>query len=121
MSSIKRILCAEPNGDTCELIRLLLQQEGYEVKSASSVTDSLRLATSERFDLYILNDEYFDGDGIELCRRLRELHPGTPLLLISENASAPDHRRGLSAGTQAYIKTPEGLNNLVQTVNALLK
>lgn len=121
MSSIKRILCAEPSGDTCELISALLRQEGYEVKSAGSVAASLELATSERFDLYILNDRYFDGDGIELCRSLRELAPATPLLLISEDASEYDRRRSLSAGAQAYISKPPSFENLVRTIHALLK
>ncbi len=121
MSSIKRILCAEPDGDTCELIKLLLQQEGYEVKTAGNVAESIKLATSERFDLYILNDQYFDGDGLELCRRLRELDPDTPLLLLSENSSAYDRRRGLSAGVHAYFSKPGEFDKLIQTVNMLLK
>lgn len=90
MSSIKRILCAEPYGGTCQLISLLLRREGYEVRSAHSADESLQLAASERFDLYILNDEYLAVDGVELCRRLRELAPATPLLLISEDISAGD-------------------------------
>jgi two-component system OmpR family response regulator len=121
MSSIKRILCAEPYGDTCELIGVLLRQEGYEVKWASSVAGSLELAAAESFDLYILNDQYFDGDGIELCRRLRALDPDTPLLLLSEDASTFDRRRALDAGAQSYIHIPEGLANIVQTIGALLK
>ncbi|HEX8853632.1 MAG TPA: response regulator [Pyrinomonadaceae bacterium] len=121
MSSIKRILCAEPHGDTCELIGWLLRQEGYEVKWASTIAGSLELAAAESFDLYILNDHYFDGDGIELCRRLRLLDPDTPLLLLSENASAYDRRRALDAGAQKYVPIPEGLANIVQTVGALIR
>jgi two-component system OmpR family response regulator len=121
MSSIKRILCAEPHGDTCELIGLLLRQEGYEVRWAASIAESLKLAAAESFDLYILNAQYFDGDGIELCRRLRALSPETPLLLLSENVSTYDRRRALEAGAQNYLPLPDALANIAQTVTAIFK
>jgi two-component system OmpR family response regulator len=121
MSSIKRILCAEPHGDTCELIGLLLRQEGYEVRWAASIAESLKLAAAESFDLYILNTQYFDGDGIELCRRLRALNPETPLLLLSENISTYDRRRALEAGAQNYLPLPDALANIAQTVSAIFK
>src|SRR3712207_4901989 len=79
----RRILCAEAREDVSNLISLLLQRKGYEVVTAQTVVDSLRLAAQEHFDLYILNDHYIDGDSIELCQKLRALDPSAPVLLFS--------------------------------------
>src|SRR3712207_6362499 len=82
----RRVLCAEPHDDTCRLITSLLAHEGHEVKSAGSVRDCLELARGERFDLYMIDDDYVDGTSIELCRKLRALSPSTPILFFSSAA-----------------------------------
>ncbi|HZB44117.1 MAG TPA: hypothetical protein VE360_02680, partial [Pyrinomonadaceae bacterium] len=60
-SEKRRVLCAEPHEDTCLLIKTLLGGQGHEVVSARTVHDCLELARRERFDLYMLDDDYVDG------------------------------------------------------------
>lgn len=115
----RRILCAEPHEDTCSLITILLEGQGHEVVSAKTVHDCVEIVGKERFDLYMLDDDYIDGSGIELCRRLRELTPETPILVFSSRAFARDRERAIEAGAQIYLTKPDDLFEIVQTVNSV--
>ena len=119
-SEKRRVLCAEPHEDTCFLITTMLGKQGHEVVSAQTFHDCLELARRERFDLYMLDDDYVDGTSIELCRELRALTPETPILFFSSLAFPRDRERALEAGALAYLTKPEDIFEIVSTVNAIL-
>ena len=117
----RRILCAESNKDVGDLIALMLAQKGYAVESVQTVADCLKLAMTERFDLYILNDTYIDGDSLELCQQLRALDPVTPVLLFSLESSGPNRREPLQTGIKIYQSKTSDFVSLVQTIDRLLQ
>jgi DNA-binding response OmpR family regulator len=117
----RRILCAEANKDVGDLIALMLAQKGYEVESVQTAADCLKLAMTERFDLYILNDTYIDGDSLELCRELRALDPATPVLLFSLESSGPSRDRPVQTGVKIYQSKTSDFVSLVQTIDQLLQ
>lgn len=119
-SEKRRVLCAEPHEDTCMLIKLMLGRQGHEVVSAQTVHDCLELARRERFDLYMLDDDYVDGTSIELCRELRALTPETPILFFSSLAFPRDRERALEAGALAYLTKPNDIFEIVSTINSIL-
>ncbi len=116
----RRILCAEPNEDTCFLITTMFARQGHEVVPAKSVHECLELVAGERFDLYMLDDDYIDGTSVELCRQLRRLTPETPVLFFSAQAFSRDRERAMAAGARAYLVKPDDLFEIVQTVNSIL-
>jgi DNA-binding response OmpR family regulator len=83
------------------------------------VHECVELVGRERFDLYMLDDDYIDGTSIELCKRLRELTPATPILFFSARAFARDRERAMKAGASAYLTKPNDILEIVQTVNAI--
>ena len=117
----RRILCAESNRDVGDLIALMLARRGYEVESVQTVADCLKLAATDRFDLYILNDTYIDGDSLELCRELREIDPVTPVLLFSLESSGPRQQQALQAGIRVYKSKTSDFLSLVQKIDNLLQ
>jgi CheY-like chemotaxis protein len=118
----RRILCAESNKDVGELIALMLTRKGYEVESVQTAADCLKVAATDRFDLYILNDTYIDADSLELCRRLRELDPATPVLLFSLESSGPHRQQQpVQAGVKIYKSKTSDFVSLVQTIDRLLQ
>ena len=117
----RRILCAESNKDVGELIALMLTRKGYEVETVQTAADCLKVASTDRFDLYILNDTYIDADSLELCRQLRELDPVTPVLLFSLESSGPQRRHAVQTGIKIYQSKTSDFVSLVQTIDRLLQ
>jgi DNA-binding response OmpR family regulator len=116
----RRVLCAEPHEDTCRLITILLERQGHEVVAAATMADCVSLAGEGGFDLYMLDDGYVDGTALQLCKRLREMTPQTPVLFFSSRAFERDREMALEAGASAYLNKPDDLFNIVQTVNSIL-
>ena len=114
-----RILCVDDNHDTCFMLRALLGSSGYEVETADGVSAALRLARTEHFDLYIIDNRYPDGTGADLCRRLREASPDTPVVIYSGAAYGSDRDEGLDAGATAYVVKP-AIDELLKTIKELV-
>ena len=114
------ILCVEDDDDTCSMLSALLGRVGYEVRTASGVAEGLRSAESGGFDLYIFDNWFADGTGLDLCRRIREFDGDTPILFFSGLAQESDRRSGLDAGAQGYLVKPNDLEKLVETVARLI-
>src|SRR5687768_194599 len=117
----RRILCAESNKDVGDLIALMLGRKGYEVESVQTAAECIAAATTDRFDLYILNDTYIDADSLELCRQLREFDPVTPVLLFSLESSGPRRQKAVQTGAKIYQSKTSDFVSLVQTIDSLLK
>lgn len=116
----RRVLCAEPHEDTCSLITTLLERQGHKVVSAGTMAECVRLAGGGGFDLYMLDDDYIDGTGLQLCKRLREMTPATPILFFSAQAFKRDRELAMKAGAHAYLVKPDDLFEIVHTVNSIL-
>ena len=116
----RRILCAESNKDVGDLIALMLTRKGYEVETVQTAADCLKVAATDRFDLYMVDDDYIDGTAIELCKRLRQMTPATPILFFSAQAFRRDRELALEAGATAYLTKPDDLFDIVSTVNSIL-
>ncbi len=117
----RRILCAESNRDVGDLISLMLRQKGYEVETVQTAADCLKLAMTERFDLYILNDNYIDAESIELCRQLREMDPATPVLVFSLESSRFNRAKATATGARVFTSKASDFVSLVQTIDRLLQ
>ncbi len=117
----RRILCAEANKDVCDLIVLMLEKKGYEVRAVQTVEDCLRVAAEETFDLFIVNDAYIDGDSIELCQQLRASNPLIPVLLFSLDGAGRHRDRAADTGARLYTSKTSDFVSLVQTIDQLLQ
>jgi len=118
-SSGKKILCVEDDEDTCEAVAEILRRPGHEVVTAYTVAEGLRSARAGDFDLVILDNWFRVGDGIELCRRIREFDAEVKIMFYSAAAYEKDIEAGLRAGADAYIVKPE-FDRFQQAVNEML-
>ncbi len=116
----RRVLCAEPHEDTSRLITMLLARQGHEVVAAGTIAECVGLAEAEAFDLYMVDDDYIDGTAIQLCKRLRQMTPATPILFFSAQAFRRDRELALEAGATAYLTKPDDLFEIVSTINSIL-
>ena len=82
MPAQPRILCVDNNASS-NLAVYLLERVGYEVKTASSLADAVKLAQVERFDLQLINHRLMDGIEIDSCEELHKFASRSPILFYS--------------------------------------
>jgi len=114
-----RVLCVDDHEDTSEILKLLLVQEDYEVVTAVTITEALRLAKSQEFDLYVLDRHLPDGSGLELCAKLIEATPGIPCIFYTGDAYDIHRSEALAAGADDYVTKPD-IDGLIDSVHKLL-
>ena len=114
----KRILVVEDQDGKRNLLKLALGE--YDVAAVGDYDTGLRLAKRQYFDLYVLDNQIPGGTGIELCRRIREFDPNTPILLCSWRVHSSDCSEALGAGAQAYFAKPIDVQKVLRAVTELL-
>ena len=114
-----RILCVDDHEDTSEMLKLLLSHEDYEVTTAFTLEEALKLAKSEDFDLYVLDKRLPDGDGLELCQKLNEATPDVPCMFYTGDAYEVHRRQALAAGADGYVAKPD-IDGLIEGVRKML-
>jgi DNA-binding response OmpR family regulator len=75
-----RILYSEDDPDTREIVCLLLAREGFETVCPDRSQDVLRVAQEEKFDVYLLDTWTPIVSGVEICKKIREYDPHTPVI-----------------------------------------
>ena len=116
---VPQILYTEDDADTRELVSYVLTTSNCKVTLADSDAKALLLAETNKFDLYVIDNWLHQGPGIELCKKLRELDPGTPILFYSGAAFDRDKQEAFASGAQAYLTKPVD-NELVKEVFRLI-
>ena len=120
MQAPARILFVEDNWDTLELFSFVLRQNGFEVVTVTSPDEAIRLAQTERFDLYILDNWLDEKSGVELCTRIREFDSRAPILFFSGAAREQDMQEAFECGAQAYLLKPASPDILIAEVRKLI-
>jgi DNA-binding response OmpR family regulator len=115
-----RILCVEDDKDTREMMTALLGLEGYEVIQAQNVAEGLSLATSDSFDLILLDWIFEDGTGIDLCKALRNNGAHAPVLFCSGVGSRAEIDNAMRAGAQGFLIKPVDINELLQNITRVV-
>ena len=116
----KHILYIEDHEDTRELVSFVLQQRDYEVTTSSTISNGVRLACENSYDLYLLDSWLPDGSGLDLCRKIREFDARTPILFYSAAAYEIDRERALKSGAQGYLTKPTLNTELCDLVSRLI-
>ena len=117
LSSVKpRVLCVDDDEDSREILSMMLKFRRIDTKTVGTAAQALSLIEAERFDLYLLDVWLPDLDGFELCRRMREVDPHTPILFFSGAAYEADRKRAIDAGANDYVTKPD-LEGLVGSIS----
>lgn len=99
-----------------------LEQQSYAVDVSYDSDNGLSMATTEPYDLIIL-DRMLPGslDGVGILRTLREQNNHTPVLLLTAKDRVLDRAEGLNAGADDYLVKPFAFIELIARVRALLR
>lgn len=118
-----RILIADYEKGTAIPLKYLMEQSGYEVRTAASGEEALAVAASFKPDLVLLEGMISNPDGFETCQTLRN-HPELSrlrILFVSAMTRDVDIARGLAAGADGYITKPFSNSDIMDHVRKLLE
>jgi CheY-like chemotaxis protein len=120
---MSRILVADDNSNSRELVRTVLERGGHHVVEAADGAEALELAKTVRPDLVILDLSMPKLGGFEVVERLRRepYLDGIPVVALTASAMAGDKERALAAGFTGYLTKPIGLSALRAEVERLLR
>ena len=102
-------------------VSMLLEQEGYHVRTFSDGAAALTALTTTPPDLAILDIKMPRMDGLELLRRLRQANPDLPVIFLTSKDEEIDELMGLNAGADDYIRKPFSQRLLLERVRAVLR
>jgi DNA-binding response OmpR family regulator len=99
-----RILAIEDDADLRALLRMILEDEDFDVVEAADGTSGVAQA-DDSIDLVLLDIKLPDIGGFDVCRQLRA-RSGIPIVMVTAQVDAHDVVAGLSAGADDYVTKP---------------
>lgn len=116
-----RVLAVDDESSLTELLSMAMRYEGWDVTTAGSGSDAVRLAREVRPDAVVLDMMLPDFDGLEVMRRIREDEPRTPVIFLTAKDALTDRIGGLTAGGDDYVTKPFSLEELIARLRGLLR
>jgi two-component system, OmpR family, alkaline phosphatase synthesis response regulator PhoP len=116
-----RILLVEDEPGVRLTVEDRLKSEGYQVESAADGEEGSKRATSEPFDLVILDVMLPKRSGFDVCRDLRQKGVKTPVLMLTARSQVADRVVGLKLGADDYLMKPFAMAELLARIEARLR
>ncbi len=123
-----RLVVCEDDQPTLELLADHLVADCFEVLTASTVADAMRLCTYNEPDLLLLDLALPDGSGLDLLRTIRNpdrsvnrIDPGLGVIIVSGRGTERDRVRGLGEGADDYVQKPFSYGELLARINTVLR
>ncbi|MCB9854487.1 MAG: response regulator transcription factor [Phycisphaerales bacterium] len=116
-----RILVIEDNPKVSSMLERGLVEQGFSIVLVGTGYDGEEKATSESFDVIILDVMLPDLDGLSVCRNIRQAGVTTPILMLTALSDTSDKVSGLNAGADDYLVKPFEYDELIARINALFR
>ncbi len=116
-----RILYVEDNLRNRVLVKRVLMIEDFEVDEAEDGASGFQKATSDDYDLILMDINLPDIDGYEVTRKLRSAEIITPIVALTANAMVGDEQKALAAGCDGYITKPIDIDQLPVSVRTFIE
>ena len=120
MTQPPTILVVEDETSIASFVAAYLRNAGYAVKTAASAQSALLQLAGESPALIVLDLNLPDGDGVELCRRIRKTSD-VPILMLTARDEDIDKIIGLEVGADDYMTKPFNPRELVARVKSILR
>jgi DNA-binding NtrC family response regulator len=106
MPMTMRILIVEDHADSAEFLRLLLEQEGYLVRTAVSAQQAREEVVTTHPDIILMDLMLPDVEGLDLLRELRVLRPESQIIVVSGHGSISVAVEAMEHGALSFIEKP---------------
>jgi DNA-binding response OmpR family regulator len=118
---IMRILVVEDEKGIADFLKEGLEEESFAVDIAGNGNKGLELASTNDYDLIILDWMLPGMSGIEICRQFRKTNSSVPVIFLTARDAVHDVVFGLEAGANDYIKKPFRFEELLARMRVLLR
>ena len=119
---MRKILIIEDNPDIVANIYAFFEPKGFELDNAHNGISGLALASSNRYDVILLDVMLPGMEGTKLCQTLREKwHDKTPILMLTARDTISDKVAGFDSGADDYLVKPFSLVELEARIRALIR
>lgn len=103
-----------------EGISIALEKDGHHVTTAYGYVEALQKYTLKKYDLFLLDINLPDGNGMNFCQKIRQTSQ-LPVLFLTANDTEEDMLNGYDVGCDDYISKPFSIDVLRRKVSAILK
>lgn len=117
---MKKILVVDDENDIAELIKDILEDEGYSISIANDGKSAINLIKEEKFDLILLDIMMPDISGTEVCANIRN-ETAAPIIFVTAKTNLTSKLVGFEVGADDYITKPFVNEELVARVKAHLR
>jgi len=115
------VLVVDDDPTVREVVAEYLARAGMDVAEAADGVHAVELAQESRPDLVVLDLMLPGLDGLEVCRRMRRLHAGLPVVMLTARDAEEDRVVGLELGADDYVTKPFSPRELVLRVQSVLR
>lgn len=119
--SEKKILLIEDDKDIAELVALHLSNLGYTVEHVNNFTEGMKRSLENQYLLILLDLMLPDGDGLDICHKLRREKVQTPIVMLTAKTEEIDKVLGLESGADDYISKPFSIREFIARIKAIIR
>ena len=116
----KKIMIVEDERRIARFLQMELEHEGFETESEENGRRAYERIVQEQYDLVLLDIMLPDMDGLEVCRRVREISD-VPIIMLTAKDDVEDKVNGLDIGADDYLTKPFAIQELFARVRAALR
>ena len=116
-----RVVAVDDEPSLIELLSMAMRYEGWDVHTATTGTEAVRVAREVRPDALVLDMMLPDFDGLEVMRRVRTEQPDVPVIFLTARDGVADRIAGLTAGGDDYVTKPFSLEEVIARLRGLLR
>ena len=118
--ALEKILIVDDDINICELLRLYIEKEGFNVVIANDGATAVKLFREQQPDLMLLDIMLPKLDGWQVCREVRKLSD-KPIIMLTAKGETFDKVLGLELGADDYIVKPFDTKEVVARIKAVLR
>lgn len=116
-----RVLTVDDEPSLTELLSMAMRYEGWDVSTAGTGTEAVKVAREVRPDAIVLDMMLPDFDGLEVMRRIRTEQPEVPVIFLTARDAVSERIGGLTAGGDDYVTKPFSLEEVIARLRGLIR
>ena len=114
------VLVIDDNKDAVDIVARLLSHHGITALRAYSGQECLEIVRSRSVDVIVLDVMMPGMDGLEVCKRLKEIAPAPPVILLTAKDDMATRAAGMSLGVSEFMVKPVNNRDLIARIKTQL-